>query len=93
MTAPRLGRFTEPAMWVLVALHPGPRPLSTLLDDVRSLDGGMGPGTLFAALARLERLNLVEPTDEKRPPLAYRLSRLGLVAAGSVGALRTEGQP
>jgi hypothetical protein len=67
--------------------------LSTLLDDIRSLDGPMGHGTLFAAVARLERLNLVEPTDERRPPWAYRLTRLGLVAAGSVVVLRNGGHP
>ena len=92
MTMPtkRLGRFAEPGMWVLVALGTGPRNLPNLLDDVRSLDGPIGPGTLFGAIARLERLDLVEPVTVEVRRRAYRLTQLGVVAAGSVAALRSE---
>jgi DNA-binding PadR family transcriptional regulator len=77
-------------MWVLTALREGPRHAASLLDDVRSLDGPIGHGTLFAVLARLERLALVEraPDGGRRP---YRLTQLGRDAAGSVAALRTVG--
>jgi hypothetical protein len=77
-------------MWVLVALHSGPRELPRLLDDVRSLDGPIGHGTLFAAVARLEALDLVEPGDRGRSAPAYRLTQLGLTAANSVAAIRNE---
>jgi DNA-binding PadR family transcriptional regulator len=89
-TPRRLGRFAEPGMWVLVALHSGPRELPTLLDDVRSLDGPMGHGTLLGAVARLERLELVESAAKGSQALAYRLTQRGLTAAGSVAALRNE---
>jgi DNA-binding PadR family transcriptional regulator len=70
----RFGRLGEPAMWVLVALRPGPKTALRLLDDVRSMDGQIGPGSLFGTVARLERLRLIEPVvnGEGRP--AYRLS-------------------
>lgn len=84
----RLGRFAEPAMWILVALHEGPRHVPRLLDDVRSLDGPMGHGTLFASMARLERLALIEPTPNGGGRRAYRLTPLGLTAAGSAAALQ-----
>ncbi len=77
-------------MWILVALQAGPRQVARLLDDVRSLDGPIGHGTLFAAVSRLERLDLVEPTGNDRARRAYRLTQLGLAAAGSVAALRSE---
>lgn len=77
-------------MWVLVALHSGPRELPTLLDDVRSLDGPIGHGTLLGAVARLERLELVEPAARAASAPAYRLTRLGLAAANSVAALGNE---
>jgi DNA-binding PadR family transcriptional regulator len=77
-------------MWILIALDEGPRQMARLLDDVRSLDGPMGHGTLFGAVARLERLALIEPTANGGGRRAYRLTRLGLSAAGSVAALRSE---
>ncbi len=77
-------------MWVLIALQQGPRHVARLLDDVRSLDGPIGHGTLFAAVARLERLTLIEATANNHARRAYRLTHLGLTAAGSVAALQGE---
>jgi hypothetical protein len=68
------GRFGETAMWILVALASGPRLVVGILHDVRSLDGDIGPGTLFGAVARLEHRGLIEPVmiGDRQP--AYRLS-------------------
>lgn len=60
------------------------------LDDVRSRDGPIGHGTLFATIARLERLTLIEPTTNHGDRRAYRLTQLGLAAAGSVAAIQGE---
>ena len=83
-----LGRYVEAALWVLIALDGGPLGLTALLDRVRALDGPIGPGTLIATLARLERLRLVESGahDTRRP--MYRLTILGSVAHRSAAALR-----
>jgi DNA-binding PadR family transcriptional regulator len=69
------GRFGETAMWILVALASGPRHAVGILRDVRSLDGNIGPGELFGAVARLERRGLIERVmiGDRQP--AYRLSR------------------
>ena len=64
-------------MWILVALRDGPRTIVRLLDDVRALDGRVGPGTLFGALARLERLALIESTTDGGSRRAYRLIEQG----------------
>jgi DNA-binding PadR family transcriptional regulator len=77
-------------MWVLIALQRGPRHVARLLDDVRAMDGPIGHGTLFAAVARLERLTLIEPTTNDRDGRAYRLTQLGLTAAGSVSTIQSE---
>jgi DNA-binding PadR family transcriptional regulator len=69
----RFGRFTETARLVLAVLRVGPRPVAHLLDEVRSLDGPIGPGTLYAAIARLERRGLIEPTTNGLGRRAYRL--------------------
>ena len=70
MTHAVLGRYGETAMWIVVALVEGPRTPVELLDAVRDLDGRVGPGRLLGAVARLERLELVE-----RAGGAYRLGR------------------
>ena len=64
------GRYGETAMWVVVALVEGPRTTVGLLDAVRDLDGRIGPGRLLGAVARLERLGLIDRHDD-----VYQLGR------------------
>lgn len=68
-------------MWILVVLHEGPHHVVRLLDDVRSLDGPIGHGTLFAALARLEHLTLIEAVFDGAGRGAYRPQRTSTLAA------------
>lgn len=86
-----LGRYVEPALWVLIALGMDPLDLPEIFDAVRSLDGPIGHGTLVGALSRLERLRLVESTLSDSRMTMYRLTTLGRVAAGSASILK--GQP
>ena len=83
-----LGRYVEPALWVLIALDGGPLGLVGLLDAVRSLDGPIGPGTLIAALSRLESLRLVDSRADHTRLRVYRLTIVGRVAAGSASILK-----
>ena len=73
-----LGRFAEPSLYILVSLAAGPRHGYAIMTDVEEISGSpMGPGTLYGALARLERRGLIEalePEDRRRP---YRLTALG----------------
>jgi DNA-binding PadR family transcriptional regulator len=85
-----LGRYTEPALWVLIALDGDPLDLPGLLDAVRSLDGPMGHGTLVGALSRLDRLRLVESTLSDSRPTMYRLTTLGRVAGGAASIFKGE---
>jgi DNA-binding PadR family transcriptional regulator len=73
-----LGRFAEPAVLVLVSLSAGPRHGYAIMTDVEAFSGfALGPGTLYAVLARLERAGLVEPlpSDDRRQP--YRITSAG----------------
>ena len=78
------GRFAEPARLVLLALASGPRSPVHLFDDVRSLDGPIGPGSLYAAIARLEQRGLIEPHRNGDGRQAYRLTdrAAGPIASG-----------
>ena len=73
-----LGRFAEPALHILVSLSDRPKHGYAIMTDIEAMSGTpMGPGTLYGALARLERRGLIEalePEDRRRP---YRLTALG----------------
>ncbi len=75
---PELGRFAEPALLILVSLSDGPKHGYAIMTDVESGTGRpLGPGTLYAALARLEERGLIEalpPVERRRP---YRLTAVG----------------
>jgi DNA-binding PadR family transcriptional regulator len=75
---PEFGRFAEPALLILVSLSEGPKHGYAIMTDVEAGTGRpMGPGTLYAALARLEGRGLIEPlapVDRRRP---YQLTGLG----------------
>jgi DNA-binding PadR family transcriptional regulator len=82
----RFGRFAGPARLVLAALRDGPRHPTRLFDDVRALDGPIGPGTLYGAIARLERLGLIERTANGSGRRAYRLRIVTTASAAAGGA-------
>jgi len=75
---PELGRFAEPAMLILVSLSDGPKHGFAIMSVVEAGSGRpMGPGTLYAAIARLEEHGLIQalsPIDRRRP---YRLTAVG----------------
>ena len=75
---PEFGRFTEPSLYILLSLSEGPKHGYAIMTDVEAISGSpLGPGTLYAALARLEQRGLIEALepDERRRP--YRLTALG----------------
>lgn len=81
MTEPlgEIGRFAEPSLFILASLSEGPKHGYAIMSDVEAISGQhLGPGTLYAALARLERRGLIEalePEERRRP---YRLTGLGV---------------
>ena len=72
-----LGRFSGPALAILTCLADGPKHGYAMIAESRDLGVGLGLGTLYGALNRLERLGLIEPLpaeDRRRP---YRLTPAG----------------
>ena len=72
------GRFSEPALLILVSLAEGPRHGYAMTEDIEAIAGvRLGPGTLYGALARLESRGLIEPmkSEDRRNP--YRLTGVG----------------
>jgi len=73
-----LGRFSEPALYILISLAEGPKHGYAMTQDIESVSGQkLGPGTLYGAIARLEGRKWIEPlpAEERRRP--YRLTAAG----------------
>jgi DNA-binding PadR family transcriptional regulator len=77
--------LTRNEFHVLLALLDGPRHGYGVMQDVQELTSGdfkLGPGTLYTAIARLERAGLIEecePDADRRR--CYRVTRKGKTAA------------
>ena len=72
------GRYSDPPLLVLASLADGPKHGHAMIEDIATMSGTrLGPGTLYGAIARLERDGLIEslPADERRQP--YRITSAG----------------
>lgn len=79
-----LRRAGDASVLILTSLAESPRHGYALIQDIKDFSGvQLGPGTLYGALDRLERLGLIEglPSEDRRHP--YR------VTASGIAALRT----
>ena len=76
-----LRRAGDASVLILTSLAEGPKHGYALVQDVKRFSGvGLGPGTLYGALDRLEALGLIEalPVDDRRQP--YRMTPAGATA-------------
>ena len=85
------GRFSEPALLILISLADGAKHGYAMTDDIATVAGvRLGPGTLYGAIARLEARKWIEPlpADDRRRP--YKLTGAGQrVLKARLEALRT----
>ncbi len=76
-----IGRFSDPSLFVLASLADGEKHGYAMMADIETMSGvRLGPGTLYGAIARLERRGMIEvvPTEDRRKP--YRLTAAGASA-------------
>ena len=76
-----LGHFSDPALLILSSLMGGPKHGYAMMEDILEFCGTrLEPGTLYGALARLERRGWIEalPAEERRRP--YRITATGATA-------------
>lgn len=76
---PEVGRYSDPPLLVLASLADGPKHGHAMIEDIFKMCGTkLGPGTLYGAIARLEREKLIETLapEERRQP--YKLTAKGL---------------
>ena len=73
-----LGRFSEPALFILISLADGPKHGYAMTEDIATVSGQrLGPGTLYGAIGRLEARRWIEalPAEDRRRP--YKLTAAG----------------
>jgi DNA-binding PadR family transcriptional regulator len=73
-----LGRFSEPALLILISLAEEPKHGYAITRDIETMTGQrLGPGTLYGAIARLEERGWIQPLPavERRRP--YKLTAAG----------------
>lgn len=77
----QFGRFTEPAVLILISLAERPRHGYAIADDIERITAERpGPGTLYGALARLESRGFIEPIQSKDNRSTYELTPEGTKA-------------
>ena len=75
----------EAAVWIMVALADEPKHGYAVMKDIQNLGGfSMRPGTLYAALARMDRAGLVEEIQSED----YRQRPFRLTARGKARLAR-----
>jgi DNA-binding PadR family transcriptional regulator len=77
-----LGRFADPSVLILASLAGGPKHGYALIKDIQNFAATtLGPGTLYAALARLQQRGLIEALPERDRRRPYQLTPAGAEAA------------
>jgi len=86
-----LGRLSEPALHILIALADGPKHGYAMATDIASMTGSRpGPGTLYGAISRLEARGWIEPLGEQGRRRPYQLTAAGgRVLRARIAALDT----
>ena len=73
-----LGRFSEPALLILISLAHGPKHGYAMIEDILGVAGvRLGPGTLYGAISRLESRGLIEALEPQQRRNPYRLTGAG----------------
>lgn len=73
-----VGGFGDSAMLILLSLAEGPKHGHALIKDIEHFSGvSLGPGTLYGAVARLEKKRLIEALAEEGRRRPYRITAAG----------------
>ncbi len=71
-------RFSEPTLFILISLAEGNKHGYAIMEDIeRSYDIKIGPGTLYGAISRMEKSELIKsiPSQDRKKP--YQITSAG----------------
>lgn len=73
-----MGHFSDPSLLILSSLMSGPKHGYAMMEDIAEFCGTrLEPGTLYAALARLERRGWIEALEAEERRRPYRITGAG----------------
>ncbi|MCI0768517.1 PadR family transcriptional regulator [Bacillus sp. TL12] len=71
-------RFSEPTLFILISLAEGNKHGYAIMEDIEnSYDIKIGPGTLYGAISRMEKKNLIESISTKDRRKPYQITSEG----------------
>ena len=74
----KLGRFGEPATLILLALAESPKHGYAIMVDIEQRMGvTLGPGTLYGAIAKLVKLEMIQPLASEERTRPYEITPKG----------------
>ncbi len=77
----KLGRFGEPAILILLSLVEGPKHGYGIMVDVEQHMGvKLGPGTLYGAIEKLVRFDMIRPCASEERTKPYEITSKGRAA-------------
>ncbi|BBN97815.1 PadR family transcriptional regulator [Sporolactobacillus terrae] len=71
-------RFSEPVLFILISLAEGNKHGYAIMEDIEKCYAvKIGPGTLYGAISRMEKLKFIEaiPSKDRRKP--YQITSAG----------------
>jgi DNA-binding PadR family transcriptional regulator len=78
------GHLSDPGVLILSSLAGGPKHGYALMQDIATFTGTrLEPGTLYGAIARLDKLRWIEALPSEGPRRPYRLTGVGAAALRS----------
>ncbi|MFD2627804.1 PadR family transcriptional regulator [Oceanobacillus kapialis] len=73
-----LDRFSEPALFILISLAEGEKHGYAIMEDIEQhYNKKLGPGTLYGAISRMEKLNLIKPMPLQNRRKPYKITASG----------------
>lgn len=85
-----MGKYRDPSMLILLSLSEGDKHGYMIMEDMRdNFHIDFSPGTLYGAISRLEKENLIAPvkTEDRRVPYQITFSGVELLR-GHIESLR-----
>ncbi|OUB85368.1 PadR family transcriptional regulator [Bacillus thuringiensis serovar medellin] len=71
-------RFSEPTLFILISLAEGNKHGYAIMEDIEnSYDIKIGPGTLYGAINRMEKKNLIKSISTKDRRKPYQITSEG----------------
>lgn len=71
-------RFSEPTLFILISLAESNKHGYAIMEDIEnSYDIKIGPGTLYGAISRIEKLKFIESVPSKDRKKPYQITPKG----------------